>query len=191
MAAFQQRLLTVKQHTNLTAITDGEAIAVKHFIDSLSLLPWLAEGARVLDVGAGAGFPGLAVKIARPDLNMTLLDSLRKRVFFLQDTIDALGLTGARCLHANAKELVRRAEHAHGYDIVTARAVARLDRLVPYTLPFVKKGGLLLAMKGPNVSDELLQAQPHLKKHGGRVAEVRAVDISEDITHTVVVIVKV
>jgi 16S rRNA (guanine527-N7)-methyltransferase len=173
---------------NLTAITDEAEFAVKHFIDSLTLMPWLPAGAKVLDVGTGAGFPGVPLKIARPDIKLTLMDSLRKRIFFLRETVDGLKLEDVTCLHARAEEFIRKPEHKERYDICTARAVARLTGLVGYTLPFVKPGGLLLAMKGADVTDELNEARPVIKKLGGAVTEVKPVEIGMGITHTVVVI---
>jgi 16S rRNA (guanine527-N7)-methyltransferase len=190
LARYRERLLEVNQYMNLTAITSEKEIAVKHFIDSLTLLPWLTPGAKVLDIGSGAGFPGMVLKIARMDLHMTLMDSLRKRVFFLSETAEMLGLDGIRCVHARAEEVSRRPEYKAQYDVVTARAVAKLDALAGYALPFLREGGLFLAMKGPHVRDEVNGAKAAVKKHGGVINEVRETEISEEIKHTVVVIKK-
>jgi 16S rRNA (guanine527-N7)-methyltransferase len=126
LAEFKSRVLEANKYMNLTAITGAEEFAVKHFIDSLSLHAWLPFGAKTVDVGTGAGFPGVPLKIARPDIDLTLMDSLRKRVFFLRETLERLAITGVSCLHARAEEYNRRPEHRQSYDICTARAVARL-----------------------------------------------------------------
>jgi 16S rRNA (guanine527-N7)-methyltransferase len=188
LAEFKGRVLEANKYMNLTAITGGEEFAVKHFIDSLSLHAWLPYGAKVVDVGTGAGFPGVPLKIARPDIELTLMDSLRKRVFFLRETLERLSISGVNCLHARAEEYNRKPEHRQSYDICAARAVARLAALAGYTLPFVKRGGLLLAMKGADVNEELDEAAPVIKKLGGEVKEVKAIEIGLGITHSVVVI---
>ncbi len=153
---------------NLTAI-EGEADSARlHFLDSAALLS-LADfgGKRVVDVGSGAGFPGLALKIARPDIALTLLDSLDKRVKFLRETSALLGFEDVRCLHARAEEAPP--ELRQSYDIAVSRAVARLNLLCELCLPFVKKGGLFIAMKGPGAAEELAEAQKAVRLLGGEL----------------------
>ena len=153
---------------NLTAI-EGEADSARlHFLDSAALLS-LADfgGKRVVDVGSGAGFPGLALKIARPDIALTLLDSLDKRVKFLRETSALLGFEDVRCLHARAEEA--SPELRQSYDIAVSRAVARLNLLCELCLPFVKKGGLFIAMKGPGAAEELAEAQKAVRLLGGEL----------------------
>jgi len=191
MAHFQSFVLTANETMNLTSITSDEDFAVKHFIDSLSLLPLLpppqtGREMTLLDVGTGAGFPGVPLKIARADLAVTLLDSTRKRLDFLQGALDKLGLQ-AECLHARAEELPRL-QAQHKFDLVTARAVARLDKLVAYTLPLVKPGGYFYAMKGPDVSQEVEEASAVLKKHHATIEKIVPVELAPSMTHTVIVI---
>ncbi len=191
LADYQARTLEVNRHMNLTAITDDAEFTVKHFIDSLTLLPWLPQNARVLDVGTGAGFPGLPLKIARPDIKLTLIDSLRKRIFFLRETADELNLADVECVHARAEEVIRKPEYKGRFDICAARAVARLSALAEYTVPFLKRGGLLLAMKGPDAREEIKEAAPVLKKLGAAVRETRRTEIGLGIAHQVVVVERV
>lgn len=156
---------------NLTAISGEEDTARLHFLDCAALLG-LADfaGKRVIDVGTGAGFPGLALKIARPDLDLTLLDSLDKRVKFLKDTCEELGFEDVQCLHARAEEAPQALRES--FDIACSRAVARLNLLAELCLPFVKVGGLFLAMKGPEVAEELREAEKGIRLLGGEIERV-------------------
>jgi 16S rRNA (guanine527-N7)-methyltransferase len=185
LAAFKARVLEVNKHMNLTAITDDEGFAVKHIIDSFTLLPFLPRDASVIDIGSGAGFPGLVLRIMRDDLKITLLDSLRKRVNFLRETASELGFDDVECIHARAEE------HRESYDICTARAVSRLDKLVGYALPLVKKDGVFLAMKGHDVAEEIENAKAALKKFGGVVESVNIVEIAEGMKHSIIVVKKI
>lgn len=160
------------QRMNLTAITDDEGIAVKHFLDSLALLRYLElpQGARVADVGTGAGFPGVVLKIARPDLRLTLIDGHGKRITFLEALLGELGLSG-ECLHLRAEEAGRKPELRERFDLVTARAVAGMNVLAEYCLPLVKRGGVFAAMKGPEPEEELSAAKKALRVLGGAEPE--------------------
>lgn len=150
---------------NLTAITDPQAVAEKHFLDSLLLLEdvTFSAGERLIDVGTGAGFPGIPLAIACPGLQVTLLDSLRKRVTFLETVIAELGLTNVTAHHDRAELFAKRSENRDAYDWATARAVARLPLLCEYCLPFVKVGGTFIACKGPDGSTELDEAAGALR----------------------------
>lgn len=173
---------------NLTAIEGEEDVARLHFLDCAALLA-LPEfrGETLLDVGSGAGFPGLALKILRPELDVTLLDSLDKRVGFLRETGEALGLTGLTCVHGRAEEAA--AEGRGRYDLVTSRAVARLNVLCELCLPFVKTGGAFLAMKGPEPEEELREAARAIRLLGGGDARVARYEVpGAGATHSVVVI---
>ena len=174
---------------NLTAIQGEEETARLHFLDCGALLRWLdPAGKRVLDLGSGAGFPGLVLKLLCPNMELTMLDSLQKRVTFLQETAEALGLSGAECLCARAEELPDRRE---SFDIVTSRAVARLSVLAELCLPLVKTGGVFAAMKGPDVAQELAEAERGIGLLGGGKARVERYAIpGTDVTHSVVLIEK-
>ena len=190
---FKGRVLEKNKVMNLTAITEDEEFNIKHFLDSLSLLKLeeIQKAKRVLDLGTGAGFPGVPLKIAKKDLDVTLLDSLKKRIDFLNETIEDMGLEGIRGIHARAEELSRKDDYREAFDLVTSRAVANLATLYEYCLPFVKVGGYMVAMKGPDIEGELKEGQAALKALGGELVEVKKVDLPQDIEHTLVLVKKV
>ncbi|MCL2048287.1 MAG: 16S rRNA (guanine(527)-N(7))-methyltransferase RsmG [Defluviitaleaceae bacterium] len=181
LEAYKNRVLEVNKHMNLTAITSDEDFAVKHIIDSLTLLPFVPDGARCIDIGTGAGFPGVVLRIMK-DIRLTLLDSLRKRIVFLREATDMLGLTDIDCVHSRAEQ------HKNTYQIATARAVASLDKLVGYALPLLEKDGVFLAMKGRDVGAEIEMAEGALRKYGGVVGSVERVGIAEGVERSVVVV---
>ena len=159
---------------NLTAVTDDDEIRVKHFMDSLTILPYLEGSAgggalRLVDVGTGAGFPGIPVAIERPEIEVTLVDSLEKRVRFLECVARELDLKNVRCVHGRAEDLGRDPEYRETFDFATARAVASMPVLLEYCLPFLKDGGKFIAMKGANAGEEEFSGA--LKKLGGRLVK--------------------
>ena len=157
---------------NLTAIEDDRDIVIKHFIDSLTILPYMKnQGISLIDVGTGAGFPGIPVKIAFPSINVTLADSLEKRVTFLNEVIRELGLEGITAVHARAEDLGQNGGFREKFDVSTARAVANLPVLLEYCLPLVKPGGVFIAMKGSS-TDELKESGKALQVLGGEFLHV-------------------
>ncbi len=162
-------LIAWNEKMNLTAITEPHEVAVKHMIDSLSAYDEkvMPAGAHLVDVGTGAGFPGLPLKIYRPELRLTLLDSLQKRVRFLQEVVDALGLSDVECVHARAEEAARNKNYREKFDVAVSRAVARLPVLAEYCLPFVRPGGYFVALKGMQYRQEELEAEKAVKMLGG------------------------
>lgn len=166
--AYMELLLEWNEKMNLTAITEPSAILEKHFLDSLTLLLIFPpkQGAKLIDVGTGAGFPGIPLKILRPDLDLTLLDSLNKRLSFLKELCAALKIE-AVFIHKRAEEAGQEKQMRESYDIAVARAVAPLNVLCEYCLPFVKTGGYFVAMKGPGASRELLEAMNAIAELGG------------------------
>ncbi|MBE6908090.1 MAG: 16S rRNA (guanine(527)-N(7))-methyltransferase RsmG [Ruminococcaceae bacterium] len=194
LAEFARLVLEKNRVMNLTAITDEADFARLHLLDSAALasLPELAEpeGARAVDVGTGAGFPGVPLRILCPGIQMTLLDSTGKRVDFLRDACAALGLSDVACVHARAEEFA--AEGRESFDLATSRAVAALPVLCELCLPLVRVGGRFLAMKSTQSDSELSDAARAVETLGGRVA--RTVDYAiptGDVTHRVIVIEKV
>lgn len=172
-------LLLWNAHTNLTAITDPQEIVLRHYLDSLSLIPALklADGMRLADVGSGAGFPGLALQIAIPRLYTTMIEATGKKARFIAHAIDALGLDRARALAARAEDAGRNPHQRAKYDIVVARAVARLPVLVEYLLPLAKVGGVCVAMKGTTAEAETMDAQGALATLGGEVERIDRVEL--------------
>lgn len=178
-SVYHEMLLDWNTRMNLTAITAPEDVAVKHIIDSLTAYDAaLFDGARTLiDVGTGAGLPGIPLAVYAPHLTVTLLDSLNKRVRFLTEVTAAMGLQNVRCIHARAEEAARTAEHRAAYDIVVSRAVARLPVLLEYTLPFVRVGGTLLALKGRAYAEEQKEARRAAEVLGGGRITARPVHL--------------
>lgn len=199
MAQYQQyytRLVAVNEHMNLTAITEEKDVYLKHFYDSLTLAwayPTLqTESLHMIDVGAGAGFPSLPLKIAFPQLQITIIDALNKRIKFLADLVTELGLEGVTVQHARAEEFGHiKAPAREQYDVATARALARLNVLGELTLPLVKKGGVLLAMKGSQADDEINEAKKAINTLGGKIGEQVDVSLPNGDPRSVILIEKV
>ena len=191
---YMSLLLEWNEKMNLTAITEEREVVLKHFVDCLSLVPYLkvSENTKMIDVGTGAGFPGLPVKIACPQVSMTLLDSLQKRIGFLEEAINSMGLDHVECVHSRAEDGGQNPLYREQFDYCVSRAVANLSVLSEYCLPFVKVGGTLAALKGPDALAEIQEAEGALEKLGGKVTEVIDVTIpSTDLSHKLVFIEKV
>lgn len=175
---------------NLTTITDDEDVARLHFLDSLALATTADfKEKTVIDIGSGAGFPGLPLKLAEPSLHLTLLDAQQKRVGFLQELSDALRLGDVRCIHARAEEAALEPPFRDAYDVAVSRAVARLNILCELCLPFVKPGGVFISMKSVSSDDEIKEAENAIRRLGGEPA--KNVDYTipgTEITHRAVVI---
>ena len=191
--AYKDLLLEWNEKMNLTAITDEREIMLKHFADCLMLCPETDAlgGKTVIDVGTGAGFPGVPLKIARPELEVTLLDSLNKRITFLNEVVSGLGLENVKCLHLRAEDGGADKNLREKFDLCVSRAVADLSVLSEYCLPFVKVGGYFISMKGPDVSEETERAKKAVKILGGSIEEVKKTAIpGTDIVHSLVIIKK-
>ena len=151
---YYERLITRNYRVNLTRITDPEEVAAKHFADSIAAADLIPEGARVIDVGTGAGFPGIPLKLVRPDIDLVLLDSLGKRILFLRELCDELGIP-VPAVHARAEDGARQPELRGAFDIVVSRAVAPMSILAELTVPYLRVGGASLMYKGPTAIDEV------------------------------------
>lgn len=188
---FAGMLLDANRKSNLTRITDPTEIVTKHFLDSLMCLA--AEpphyGASVIDIGTGAGFPGIPIKIVRPDLNITLMDGTLKKVRFVENTVKSLGFENAEPVHARAEDLGKDKGYREHYDVAYARALAEMPILAELCLPYVRVGGCLVATKGPDIDIELNEARELIRELGGVIEKtVRAHIPTTDIGRSIIVI---
>ena len=183
---YAEMLVETNKVMNLTAITEPEEVLIKHFIDSIAITRFakFEDGMKVIDVGTGAGFPLLPVKIYIPGLKITLLDGLNKRIKFLTDVCEKIGVE-AECIHERAELLAKKDEYREKYDIATARAVSAMPELSEYCLPFVKKGGIFCAMKGP--SEDISTAANALKLLGGKLEKDEHYEINGEQRRVVIV----
>ncbi len=189
---YYDMLLEYNEKMNLTAITEEDEVIVKHFADSLCLISkvGIKENARVIDVGTGAGFPGIPLIIARPDLKLTLLDGLNKRLAFLNAVLEKIGMS-AEILHSRAEEGANLPKYREKFDFVTSRAVARQSVLTEYCLPYAKVGGVFVAMKGPKAGEELSESERAISLLGGKVKKVIDYSLSDNSSRALIVTEKV
>ncbi|MCX7885118.1 MAG: 16S rRNA (guanine(527)-N(7))-methyltransferase RsmG [Caloramator sp.] len=191
---YKEMLKQWNEKINLTAITEDEGIIKKHFLDSISIFSSgvIKENHYVIDIGTGAGFPGIPMKIMMPSLNVLLLDSLNKRINFLNEVIKELSLNNIKAIHGRAEDIVRESEYREKFDIVTARAVANLTILSEYCIPYIKVGGYFIAMKGPSSDDEIRESKNAIGTLGGKLKEIVDVKIyDEQMQHKLVIVEKV
>ncbi|GGH29893.1 16S rRNA (guanine(527)-N(7))-methyltransferase RsmG [Paenibacillus segetis] len=167
-----QELVSWNEKMNLTGITEREQVYIKHFYDSVTLSFYLniSDISNLADIGSGAGFPGIPLKICFPHLKLTIVDSLNKRIQFLQNVVDKLGLQNVELIHGRAEDIARKDHLRDAFDLVTARAVARMAVLNEFCLPFVKPGGIFAAMKGNDPSDEIKEAKRSMSELKGKLS---------------------
>ena len=191
---FSSLLVEWNEKMNLTAITDPNGISVRHFADSISPLFYteIKENAKIIDVGTGAGFPGVPLKIMRPDLEITLMDSLNKRITFLKEVREQIGIDKTECVHARAEEFGRKEEYREKYDVGVSRAVASLKVLAEYVLPFIKVGGYFISMKAFEIEEEVNESKEKIKLLGGKIEEIKEIEIpNSDAVRKLVIIKKI
>lgn len=189
---YAESLVETNKSLNLTAITEPDDIITKHFLDSLAILQVFEpkKNAKGLDVGTGAGFPGSSLLIARPDIRMSLLDGTLKKLRFVDETLQSIGLH-AEILHMRAEEAGQKPEYREQFDFVTARAVANLRELSEYCLPFVKVGGLFIAMKSLRTEEELADADKAIHLLGGKIDTIHTFELGDAGERTIILIKKV
>jgi 16S rRNA (guanine527-N7)-methyltransferase len=192
---YYEMLVEKNKVMNLTAITEYEDVLKKHFLDSLALSQLMkldSKKAKLLDMGTGAGFPGIPLKIVFPELNVTLMDSLNKRIVFLQEVITELGLTGITAVHGRAEEAALKPEYREKFDFCVSRAVARLVSLTEFCLPFVKQGGYFVPYKSGEIKEELQEAKFAIKELGGEYRKTYEYQLpNSDIERTLIQIEKI
>ena len=185
-------LLEWNEKINLTSITDEKDIVLKHFVDSITICKYIPKNAKLLDVGTGAGFPGIPVKIVRDDIEVVLLDSLNKRILFLDDVIDKLDMKNIQAVHGRAEEFGRNKDFRQSFDVVTSRAVANMAVLSEYLIPFSKLGGKCVIMKGSDFEEELNNSKKAIKVLGGKINSVDEFVLpASDMKRTIVVVDKI
>lgn len=189
---YMNLLLEENEKINLTAITDPEDIIKKHFIDSLTISKYVKENSYLIDVGTGAGFPGIPLNIVLNNCKFVLLDSLNKRLIFLNDVIQKNNLLNIQTVHARAEEAGKNKLYREKFDIATSRAVAPLNILVEYLLPFVKIGGKCICMKGSNIAEEIENSQKAISVLGGKIEKVEEFCLpGTDMARNIIVITKI
>lgn len=194
---YYEMLVEKNKVMNLTAITEKDEVIEKHFVDSIAIIPYLREmgildnnNLNIIDLGTGAGFPGIPLKIMLPELQFTLLDSLNKRILFLNDVIHELGLNNIKTIHGRAEDYAVDKLYREKYDICVSRAVANLSTLSEYCLPFVKKDGLFISYKAGNCEEEINNSKNAIKLLGGKINKVEDFVLPESTAERVFVFIK-
>lgn len=182
-------LIDWNEKINLTAITEPKEIIQKHFIDSLTISKYIKENTEIIDVGTGAGFPGIPIKIANNNTKITLLDSLNKRLIYLNELIQELNLKDIQTIHYRAEEAGQNLKYRERFDVAVSRAVAPLNILAEYLLPFIKVNGVCICMKGSNVQEELDKSKIAIKTLGGKIEEIEELKLPKsDINRNIIII---
>lgn len=189
---YMKLLIEWNEKINLTAITEPEQIILKHFIDSLTINKYIKKGDSLVDIGTGAGFPGIPIKIYRPDINIVLVDSLNKRINFLDDVISNLELKGIETIHSRVEEFGRNKKYREKFGIVTARAVANLTVLSEYLIPLAKIDGKCICMKGNEIKEEYDNSQKAIEILGGKIQKIEKFELPySDMTRNIIIIDKI
>jgi 16S rRNA (guanine527-N7)-methyltransferase len=174
---YMNLLIEWNKKINLTAIIEPDEIILKHFIDSLTINNEIKKGDKIADIGTGAGFPGIPIKILNPENEVVLIDSLNKRLIFLDEVINKLGLKNISTVHARAEEIGHNKMYREQFDIVTSRAVAKLNVLLEYMKPLTKIGGKCICLKGPNIEQEISEAKNALEILGGEITKISEITL--------------
>ena len=189
---YMNLLLEWNEKINLTAITEIDEVILKHFIDSMTVLKFLVDSETIIDVGTGAGFPGIPIAIMKTNERITLLDSLNKRVNFLNEVCNEIEIKNVKTYHCRAEEFGHNLEEREKYDVAISRAVANMTTLVEYLLPFVKVGGICICMKGPEINEELEKAKFAIKELGGKIENIEKLNLPDsDIERNIIIIKKI
>ncbi len=190
LSTYKKFLLDWNQKINLTAITEDEEIWLKHFIDSCTLDHYISNNSKIIDVGTGAGFPSVPLKIIKEDIDLTLLDSLNKRIDFLKILCENLKIDNVTFVHGRAEDIAHEDEYREKYDITVSRAVANLSTLSEYCLPFVKKNGVFLCMKAGNVEKEIEDGKNAIMELGGEIEKIDKFLLPDGVTERTIIVIK-
>lgn len=188
---YMKEILDWNEKINLTAIKDEKEFIIKHFVDSLTIRELVSPKDRVIDVGTGAGFPGIPLKIIYKDLEIALLDSVNKKIMVLDDIVQKLDLKNVETIHSRVEDIAHLELYRESFDVATSRAVSNLTTLSEYLLPLVKVGGRAICMKGPNYEEEVSSSKNAIKLLGGKIEKVISLNIDEELERNIIVIKKI
>lgn len=188
---YMNLIIEWNEKINLTAITEPKEFIVKHFVDSLTITKYVSPKSKVIDVGTGAGFPGIPLKLYYNDIDLTLIDSVNKKINVLNDVIQKLELENVKAIHTRAEDFTNDIKNRETFDYAVSRAVSNMSTLVEYLLPFVKIGGKVICMKGPNFNDELQESLNAINILGGRVGLVQTINIDNEFERNIIIIDKI
>lgn len=188
---YMKEIIAWNDKVNVTAITDEKMFIVKHFIDSLTVNRFVEDKTNIIDIGTGAGFPGIPLKIINPNLKVTLIDSVNKKLNVIRDISEKINLTNLEIIHTRAEDLANNKEYREKYDVATTRAVSNLTTILEYMLPFVKIGGYAVCMKGPNYKEELEVARKAIEVLGGEYQFIEELNVNEELERNIIIIKKI
>ena len=188
---YMQAVLKWNEKVNVTAIKDEKEFVKKHFMDSLSIGKYIKQNNKVIDIGTGAGFPGIPLKILKDDIAITLIDSINKKINMIKDITDKMILQDVELIHTRAETLAMQEAYREKFDVATTRAVSNLSTILEYMLPFVKIGGKAICMKGPNYKKELEQGEKAISILGGKIEEIQTILVSNEIERNNIIIKKI
>ncbi len=188
---YMKNTLEWNEKINLTNIKDEKEFVVKHFIDSLTILKYIDKNKKLIDIGCGAGFPGIPLKLAEESLESTLIDSLNKKISTVKDSIEKIGLEKIEAIHCRAEELAKKEEFREKFDYATTRAVSNLSTIAEYMIPFLKIGGLAICMKGPNCIEEINEAKTAINTLGGKIEKIDNIIIDDEFERNIIIIRKI
>ncbi len=184
---YMQGVLEWNEKINVTSITDEKMFIVKHFLDSLTVSGIIKEKNSIIDIGTGAGFPGIPLKIMNEDKSITVIDSINKKLNIIRDLAEKLKLTDLEIIHTRAEDLANKKECREQYDIAITRAVSNFSTILEYMLPFVKVGGLAICMKGPNYKEELNEGKNAIEILGGKLKEIKTIKIDDEERNLIII----
>lgn len=188
---YMNEVLEWNNKINLTAITEEKMFIVKHFVDSLTVNKYIKDCNSIIDIGTGAGFPGMPLKIMNPDKKFVLVDSINKKLNVIRDISQKINIDGIEIIHSRAEELAQNNSYRESFDVATTRAVSNLTTILEYMLPFVKVGGNAICMKGPNFEDELKDAQKAIEVLGGKLEKIETINVDEELERNIIIIKKI
>ena len=188
---YMKNVLEWNTKINVTAVRDEENFIIKHYIDSLMISKYVEGKPRVIDIGTGAGFPGVPIKLFNEEMKITLIDSINKKLNVIRESIKGLGLNKIDIIHSRAEDLAVKVEYREMYDIATTRAVSNLSTILEYMMPFIKVGGIAVCMKGPNYQEELENARNAIKILGGKIEVIENFNINTEYERNIIVVKKV